>query len=419
MGNPKPSSKVTLALLCLGLLLQGAGDSHMASFLSEHATLVGMTTSQYGIIMGTNSIVAITMLPVIAKLTMLNLLNDKTFLILGYLIDASGMLSMVVVYYAGLEGTAFFLALLSLRVVQSLGASIGFSLVYSLSGSELPDYSHIAVPFLECMYGIGLTIGPGISGALYDMGGFPLPFVCLSAVLYSVVVIAYIFLPRSSSVASEETGVSLRQLVRPTILVCMLMVAMSNIVDTFNDSTFARLLSTFSLSTTAVGVSFFLPAGSYTVSSLLSGFLIERTSTRRLVLLLCSLSAIGSLLFISPIVPLSSHPLWLVYVSEVMLGLSIGPFYVYCFLLICEDLSKITDVKTAHTATAAVTNWSSFVGCFIGPVLGNCILEASSLQEASAVITAIAACVTIIYAFFTIFKSMQDDSKSFATSTVA
>ncbi|OQR75565.1 MFS-type transporter SLC18B1-like [Tropilaelaps mercedesae] len=411
MKGYRPPSSVTLGLLCLGLLLQGASDAHMASFLSEHAPLVGMSTSQYGIIMGANSIVAITMLPVIAKLTMLNLISDKAFLILGYLVDATAMLSMASVDYLGLRGPIFFFTLLALRVVQSLGSTIGFNLVYSVSGSELPDHSHITVPFLECMYGVGMTMGPAISGALYDVGGFPLPFIYHSGVLYSLVVFAYVFLPRSSTSPAEETSVSLCLLTRPTILVCMLMVATSNLVDTFNDSTFARLLSKFNLSTTAVGLSFFLPAGSYTVSSLVAGFVTHEPAARRVVLLVCALSAIGALLFIPPIVPLPRHPLWVVHVSEVVLGLSIGPFYVYSYLIICDDLDQITNAKTAHTATAAVTNWSSFFGCFVGPVLGNFITEASSLEDASVVITAITACTTVIYIIHTIIRSTQVEEK--------
>ncbi|XP_022692746.1 MFS-type transporter SLC18B1-like [Varroa jacobsoni] len=407
MKKYRPGSSGTLGLLCVGLLLQGAGDSHMASFLSEHAPFVGMTVAQYGIIMSANSVVAITMLPVIARLTMLNLINDKTFLVLGYLLDATGMLCMISVYYFALEGTGLFFALLGLRILQSLGASIGFNLVYSVSGSQLPNLSHISVPFLECTYGIGLTIGPAISGALYDTGGFVLPFLYHSSVLYILVIVAYLFLPSSSSSAAEETGVSLKQLIRPTILVCMLMVTTSNIVDTFNDSTFAMLLSKYALSTTAVGLSFFLPAGSYTVSSLTSGFLTQRTAARRLILLICAISTIAAMLFIPPLVPLRDHPLWVVYVAQLILGLSIGPFYVCCYLMICDDLCQITDSKIAHTATAAVTNWSSFLGCFIGPVLGNFIIEVSSLKDASIIITSITSCVTIIYSIFLLIKSLK------------
>lgn len=401
------SAGLILTILCAGLLLQGAGDSHMASFLSEHATLVGMTTMQYGIIMGTNSVVAIIVLPLIPKFTMLNIISDKCFLITGYVIDATAMLAITSVDYLGLTGHGFFFALLALRVVQSIGASIGFTLVYSVSGVELPNHSHITVPFLETMYGTGLTLGPAISGALYDVGGFPLPFMYHSAMLFALAMVAARFLPHhSTSDAEEENGLSLKKILRPTILTCMLMVATSNIVDTFNDSTLAMLLHKFSLPTTLVGLSFFLPAGSYTVSSLVSGFL-SGGPHKHLVLLICPLITIVSLIFLAPLVPMAEHPLWLVYICQLLLGLSVGPMYVYCYLLTVADLTSISDNKSAHTATAAVTNWSAFVGCFIGPVMGSFIIENRSYHDATLVVTLITATSTLIYSVYLIQASCR------------
>ncbi|XP_003740074.1 MFS-type transporter SLC18B1 [Galendromus occidentalis] len=389
-----------LTILCAGLLLQGAGDSHMASFLSEHAQRVGMSTMQYGIIMGTNSVVAITVLPLIPKFTMLNIISDKCFLIIGYLIDATAMLAITSVDFLGLTGSSFFFALLALRIVQSVGASIGFTLVYSVSGVELPDHSHLTVPFLETMYGTGLTLGPAISGALYDLGGFPLPFTYHSAMLFGLAFVAGRFLPQHAPADSEEErGLSLKKMLRPTILICMLMVATSNIVDTFNDSTLAMLLHRFSLPTTLVGLSFFLSAGSYTASSLVSGLLSDGPH-RQLVLLICPLITIISLIFLAPLVPMAEHPLWLVYICQLLLGLSVGPMYVYCYLLTVADLTSISDNKTAHTATAAVTNWSAFVGCFIGPVMGNFIIENRSYHDATLVVTLITAGSTLIYSVY-------------------
>lgn len=50
---------------------------------------------------------------------------------------------------------------------------------------------------LETCFGLGLILGPTVGGALYEWGGYPLPFVVLGTFLLLGGVLTFCFLPTS------------------------------------------------------------------------------------------------------------------------------------------------------------------------------------------------------------------------------
>ena len=50
---------------------------------------------------------------------------------------------------------------------------------------------------LETFFGIGMIMGPTVGGALYEAGGFTLPFVSLGSVLVGAAIFCAIVLPNS------------------------------------------------------------------------------------------------------------------------------------------------------------------------------------------------------------------------------
>ena len=51
---------------------------------------------------------------------------------------------------------------------------------------------------LETFFGIGMIVGPTVGGALYEAGGFTLPFAALGSVLVCAAGFCYFILPNSS-----------------------------------------------------------------------------------------------------------------------------------------------------------------------------------------------------------------------------
>ena len=62
---------------------------------------------------------------------------------------------------------------------------------------EFPDNVATMLAILESFFGIGMIMGPIVGGALYDVGGFLLPFVSLGSVLVCAAIFCAIVLPNS------------------------------------------------------------------------------------------------------------------------------------------------------------------------------------------------------------------------------
>ena len=62
---------------------------------------------------------------------------------------------------------------------------------------EFPDNVATMFAILETFFGIGMIVGPTVGGALYEAGGFTLPFVLLGAVLVCAAGFCYFVLPSS------------------------------------------------------------------------------------------------------------------------------------------------------------------------------------------------------------------------------
>ena len=62
---------------------------------------------------------------------------------------------------------------------------------------EFPDNVATMFAILETFFGIGMIMGPTVGGALYELGGFTLPFVALGSVLVGAAIFCSFLLPSS------------------------------------------------------------------------------------------------------------------------------------------------------------------------------------------------------------------------------
>ena len=162
-----------IASFALAYVFNAMCASMQAPFFPREAELKGCTPSQYGFVFGifqltmfvTNSIIG----------SYVETWGIKTTLNVGLL--AVGVSCTIFGFLDKVNDSKAYLGLsLVLRVLEALGSAAYFTGSMSMIAAEFP--SRVATMFAvnELFFGFGLIIGPTVGGALYQVGGFTLPF---------------------------------------------------------------------------------------------------------------------------------------------------------------------------------------------------------------------------------------------------
>ena len=72
------------------------------------------------------------------------------------------------------------------RIIEACGNSGFLTGSFSMIAKEFPENVATMFAILETFFGIGMIVGPTVGGALYEAGGFTLPFVSLGMVMIEV-----------------------------------------------------------------------------------------------------------------------------------------------------------------------------------------------------------------------------------------
>ncbi|KAF0301147.1 MFS-type transporter SLC18B1 [Amphibalanus amphitrite] len=76
---------------------------------------------------------------------------------------------------------------------------------FSIIAKEFPDNVATTFASLETFFGIGLIVGPTVGGALYQLGGYTLPFVSLGGVLLFTAVLTFVLLPNHDDHSCKDS----------------------------------------------------------------------------------------------------------------------------------------------------------------------------------------------------------------------
>ncbi|XP_062510523.1 MFS-type transporter SLC18B1-like [Corticium candelabrum] len=219
-----------------------------------------------------------------------------------------------------------------IRFIMGFGEAAFNAAAFTLVLSMFPSHTATAWAVLELPEALGFMAGEPIGGFLYDSHGFLFPFVIFGGVLLIFIPVLLFFLSSIQSLIEEDDSDNdqatmwslIKTMPMPVVFVC-LNVFCSYAPLYFIDTTFAVYLSdTFGWSATKIGLVTLILAGSYIISSILMGRLVDATKPRVIMiigLLLegCSLMLIGPS-FVFQFLP---RP-WLVYLAMVMCGLALA-----------------------------------------------------------------------------------------------
>ncbi|XP_055955029.1 MFS-type transporter SLC18B1-like [Patella vulgata] len=212
------------------------------------------------------------------------------------------------------------------RTVEALGCSAYLTASAAIIAREFPHHVTTVFGTLETFTGIGLMVGPPIGGALYEAGGYGLPFWTMGAILLTCGIVSFIFMPGQDEGTRVFKGSVLRLVKSPLAVISCLTVFCGSFSLGFLDPTLANHLKVFNLSTLYVGLIFLCAPGVYGIIAPLLGYLSDaRSWTGGMMMIGLFFSGISFLLLgPAPFLPFLPFKLWLTIVMLCFVGLFIG-----------------------------------------------------------------------------------------------
>ena len=140
-------------------------------------------------------------------------------------------------------GEVFFWTAMACRIVEATGCSMCQTASYAIVASEFPDRMASIIGLLESVAGIGFMVGPTIGGALYDLGGFYLPFIVIGALFFASGIVTWATLPHTKPVEDKDRSALARNYIKiPAVAVCGLAILNCAAMQSFLDPTLSNRL---------------------------------------------------------------------------------------------------------------------------------------------------------------------------------
>ena len=304
----------------------------------------------------------------------------------------------------------------TLRLTQGFGTAMVFTSSFTLLAGIYPEKVAMMTGLLEMFNGLGFLIGPALGGVLYQFGGFMVPFMTNGCVLLLGALSILVILPNTSLPEEEGGGNGGAPVTMWTVLgvlrnvLLLVTITISIGTFTFMDPTMGPYLRwVWHLRPAAIGATFLLFSGSYSILGPITGFLSDKYHTigRKLFIPLGLLvSSIGCQL-IGPETVFGMHPsLASVLCGATMIGLGAG----FSVVPVSADVLSTTkdlgfgDSMELHSAVGGVTGSAVSLGVFVGPLFGGLLTDHFNFNDGLASIGAVHFTLAVAIAVQTVFE---------------
>ncbi|VDO65401.1 unnamed protein product [Heligmosomoides polygyrus] len=379
-----------LVMLALANFWSVVAFSCIAPFYPMEAAKKGLTEFEIGITFGIFELVIFLVSPIVGKL--MPRFGPKNFFTIGC--ASTGLIAMSFGFVDLIPTRrAFFIASLTIRCLQG--------------------------GILQTCGGIGFSMGPFLGGLLYNIGGFRLPFYCLSVIFFVIAVISRWLIPNDQGLSTEaHSTTGYRQLLRnPTIWLMMFALFNTALSSSFINPSLAGHLASFHLSPPVLGLVFLLSGVCYSITAPLNGMVVDRYKCHRAAMLVAPVAIIIALTMTgpSPLLPLSKN-LAVIVVGQVIFGAGLSTLQIptYRNTLDAAKEQGFEDGTATYGLISGLIEATYSMGAFIGPTAGGFIEQYYGFAWTITVISGFHLCFLVVYSTVYVYKrcrtkSLDDD----------
>lgn len=405
MGNFTRQQLLTVVTFVVVNFCNAMCVSMQAPFYPREAVSKGLEVWHFGLVFGAFEITVFLVSPIIGSY--LNKFGVKRTLNIGI-----GLVGVILIFYGCLgffKSGKWFLAMsFVLRIFEACGNSAFLTGSFSAIAREFPDKVASMFALIELFFGIGEIVGPVVGGALYEVGGFTLPFAIMGSILCCSSVFIFFVLPDTPPIPDSGNKPSMKEaLSKPSILIALFKVASAAASIGFLQTTLEphvhdiKTPSGVPLTPFQVGALFMVIGGTYGLSLPLWGVLcdskLSKNSPKFVELVGAVFIAVGFLI----LGPFKYFPfkksLGTVIIGMSVHGVGMGASVVGGFSDAHKSAIRCGFPDTIDTYGLVSGLWTSVFafGAFVGPTLGGVLYDAVSFRWAIMFIVGLE-CVAIV-----------------------
>lgn len=364
-----------MTLLWMGQFLIFVTICSLAPFFPKEAEAKNATATEYGMIIGSYQLSTLINCPIFVKLVSHH--DEKMLEVLG--LAACSLATILFGFITHLDSVGFITTAFILRIINGIGAASFQVTSYITVASIFPNNIASGFASLETAVGLGYIVGPAFGGFLYELGGFPLPFVSIGSVMLLVSIVAVFAIPKRKP---DGETMSLKAMLKFTLNFSVILSILAIITNEFNTgflaATLEPYLRQFSLRTLYIGLIFMAEGACYAFTTPIWGYLTDKGVQTVISCLLGCVICFFGCIFVGPLPLFSFEPeLWLIILSLILCGLGIAAKMVCAFsgmLQFAEENDFPLD-KNTYALTSAIFNAACAVGASAGPLTGGAFLD--------------------------------------------
>lgn len=407
---------VTLVVFSIAQFCNAVCVSLQAPFYPAEAEKKGATATQYGLVFGIFELTVFLVSPIYGRFMSRwgpKLINNAGILTVSVMCILFGFLDR-------LESTETFIGFsFAVRIVEAMGNAAFVTSSFSIIAKEFPKNVGAAFAAMETFFGMGLIVGPTVGGALYELGGYTLPFVSLGSVLLCAAIMTSCCLPSSGAEANSESqnsrGQFLAALRLPSIILACFAIMSASISIGFLQATLEPHLRPLHLSPLKLGLMFVLNGSTYALTAPCWGWLCDKRLAPRVVTTFGAVVVVISFMFVGPMPFLALETtLPLCITSLVIHGVGFGAELVSTFAGAHRDVlaNGFPDDLNTYGLVSGIWTSTFALGCFVGPSVGGVLLDAIGFKWATVFVAALHLLVALSTGVFIAVK--KDDRALYA-----
>ena len=402
-----PRRKKYILVFCMAAeFYSGCSFSIMAPFYPKEAARKEMSASLIGFIFSIFELIIFISSPIIgANLTRIG----SKFVFLSGIIIGGFCTILFGLLNRCPPGPPFIALSFVTRSIQGLGFSSFVTSSFAIVSSEFPAHVSTAFGMLQTCVGTGLMLGPVIGGALYQLGGFGLPFYVIGASVIINGLLVCSFLPDPDDAPKSKRQNSIFSLVRrPSVFIPMLSICTGALGITYMEPTLANHLEPFQLAPIIVGLFFVISPLMNSLSSPIWGHLTDTKNNIQGPILVSNHFIYGIAFLLigpSPLLPFVPFQIWILIIGLALVGFTFASILINSMK--CMVLGALgqgfEDNLDTYGIVAGLFNSMYTLGGFVGPMLGGILSEELGPSFGFTVVGLLAIVMSlIVFCFFVI-----------------